>query len=29
MMGVVEKDRDREEGWMGREMGSFIFILLL
>ena len=29
MMGVVEKERDKEEGWNGREMVSFIFILLL
>ena len=28
MMGVVEKERDKEEGWKGREMVSFIFILL-
>ena len=28
VMGVVEKERDREERWKGREMSSFIFILL-
>ena len=28
MMGVVEKERDKEEGWKGREM-VIIFILLL
>ena len=28
VMGVVEKEKDREERWKGREMSSFIFILL-
>jgi len=27
-MGVVKKERDIEERWKGREMSSFIFILL-
>ena len=28
VVGVVEKEGDREKRWKGREMSSFIFILL-